>query len=67
MVKKVSVILSNRCQCRLCGDIIESFDFSDVLCKCKSVAISGGRKYLKRSSEEFIIDLSEMYEMEVNI
>lgn len=42
-------ILENKIQCLICGDIIESKHTHDFKrCSCKSIAIDGGREYLKR-------------------
>ncbi len=42
-------ILKNQIKCKKCGDIIESVHVHDfVFCSCKSVAVDGGKDYLKR-------------------
>jgi len=42
-------ITRNAIMCNKCGDIIESRHRHDfVWCKCKSVAVDGGRAYLRR-------------------
>jgi len=42
-------IISNRIQCKHCGDIIESKTVHDFkFCKCGCVAVDGGHDYLKR-------------------
>ena len=42
-------IVRNRGKCLKCGDVIESKNRHDfVWCRCKSVAVDGGREYLKR-------------------
>ena len=65
----MEVILSNKCQCRLCGDIIESLRAHHMVkCKCGCIATDGGTQYLRRwarHSLNDIIDLSDRYEMEV--
>ena len=49
MIRKVSKIRINRIKCKKCGDIIESYHVHDFKwCSCKSVAIDGGREYLRR-------------------
>ena len=42
-------IVTNKIECKRCGDIIEStyrHDFKD--CKCGAVAVDGGKDYLRR-------------------
>lgn len=59
-------IYHSRAQCKLCKDIIESKTTHDfVQCSCKSIAVDGGKDYLKRcyTKENIIIELSE-YEKE---
>ena len=42
-------ILVNKIQCKRCGDIIASaYRYDLVRCQCGSVAVDGGRDYLKR-------------------
>ena len=49
MIRKINNIRSNRIKCKKCGDIIESYDVHDFKwCSCKSVAVDGGREYLRR-------------------
>lgn len=51
----------NRCQRRLCGDIIESKDRHDfVRCKCGEIFTDGGDDYMHRGAKNIrnIIDLS---------
>jgi hypothetical protein len=46
------MIIHNRIACRICGDIIESKHRHDfVWCKCESVAVDGGKDYLKRCGD----------------
>ncbi len=56
-------ILVNKIKCKKCGDVIESITQHDFkYCKCSSVAVDGGKNYLKRSftnSPNDFIDLSE--------
>lgn len=56
------VIVSNKCQCRKCGDIIES-KRGFVTCKCGAIFTDGGKDYIRRGAEDpsDIIDLSETY------
>ena len=61
------VVLVNKCQCRLCEDIIESKHRHDfVSCKCGAIFTDGGKDYIRRGAKEFsdIIDMSEGYEEE---
>lgn len=56
------VVVINKCQCRLCGDIIESKHRHDfVQCRCGSIFTDGGTNYLRRGANDLsnIIDLSE--------
>jgi hypothetical protein len=57
-------IKTNKLRCLVCGDIIESKSVHDfVWCKCKGVAVDGGRDYLKRvGGEGGVEDLSEYEE-----
>ena len=42
-------ILVNRIRCKKCGDVIESTHRHDFkYCSCKSVAVDGGKDYLRR-------------------
>lgn len=42
-------ILVNKIRCKKCGDIIESKSVHNFkYCKCKSVAVDGGRDFLRR-------------------
>lgn len=61
------VIVSNKCQCSQCGDIIESKHRHDfVWCKCGAIFTDGGKDYIRRGAKDpsYIIDLSETYEEE---
>jgi len=60
-------ILSNKAQCRKCGDIIESKHRHDfVWCSCKAIAVDGGLDYLRRVGEpDDLIELSK-YEDDPN-
>lgn len=45
-----TIIFSNKIKCKHCGDVIESKAVHDyVECKCGTVAVDGGRSYLRRS------------------
>ena len=61
-------IISNKIQCKHCGEISESKHVHDLVkCKCEACAVDGGHDYLKRSyknsSEEDFIELSEKEEI----
>ncbi len=44
-------IKTNKAQCLKCLEVIESKTVHDfVRCKCGSLAVDGGRQYLKRSA-----------------
>ena len=66
---KVKKIVKNAARCTHCGDIIESKHTHDFKwCSCQSVAVDGGKSYLKRSfknSPADFEDLSEWEEIEV--
>ena len=68
MQKTKVKIVHNKAECAKCGDIIESFYRHDfVWCKCHSIAVDGGKDYLRRLGEPYnIIELSESVEVEVN-
>jgi len=58
-------IISNRAQCRLCKEIIEStyrHDFKS--CSCEEIFVDGGLSYLRRGAKNpnNIIELSEYSE-----
>lgn len=58
------VVVINKCQCRLCGDIIESKHRHDfVQCRCGAIFTDGGTDYIRRGANNLndIIDLSETY------
>ena len=43
-------IITNKIQCKKCGDVIESTHRHDFkFCKCGAVAVDGGKDYLRRS------------------
>lgn len=60
-------IKSNKIQCQLCREIIESKYTHDFkYCKCKMCAVDGGKEYLRRLGDSLLyIELSE-YEQEQN-
>ena len=55
-------IFHNRIRCKKCGEIIESFSVHDFKwCSCGSVAVDGGKDYLRRcGNREDYEDLSEV-------
>lgn len=45
-------ILHNKVRCTKCHDVIESFNRHDFKwCSCHSIAVDGGRDYLKRCGD----------------
>jgi len=67
MTKRMrEVVTLNKAQCKKCGDIIESKSNHDFRwCKCGSIAVDGGKSYIRRIGEpEDIIELSEAYQEE---
>jgi hypothetical protein len=66
-IRKREVIVVNKCQCRKCGDIIESkHRHAFVRCGCGAIFTDGGTSYIRRGATDFndIIDMSESYEEE---
>lgn len=60
-------IISNKIQCKHCGEIIESKHIHEfVTCKCETCSVDGGHYHLSRSyknsPEEDYIELSEVEE-----
>ena len=50
--KKRRIIFKNAVQCTRCKEIIESTSVHDFRwCKCKCVAVDGGKEYLKRCGD----------------
>ena len=67
VTRKREVVVVNKCQCRKCGDVIESKHGHDfVRCKCGAIFTDGGKSYIRRGAHDLndIIDLSETYEEE---
>lgn len=64
--RMLEVVTLNKCQCKKCGDIIESKHRHDfVWCKCRSIAADGGKEYIRRVGElDQIIELSESHQEE---
>ena len=58
----MDAIIHNRVRCRRCGEIIESISVHDFKwCSCRSVAVDGGKDYLRRcGNREDYEDLSEV-------
>ena len=55
------MIISNRAQCRLCNQIIESYHRHDFKwCGCGEIYVDGGKDYLRRGARDLnnIIELS---------
>lgn len=52
-MEKKEEIISNKIKCKKCGNIIESKSTNDYKrCSCETVAIDGGKDYLKRIDNE---------------
>jgi len=48
------MIKTNKIQCNKCKDIIESkYRWDMKWCKCKSVAVDGGKDYLRRCGDDY--------------
>lgn len=46
------MITKNAVRCKRCGDVIESKHRHDfVWCKCHSIAVDGGKDYLRRCGD----------------
>lgn len=57
------MITRNRARCKKCKRIVESKHVHDfVWCLCKSIAVDGGREYLKRVGDPG--DLEELSEFD---
>jgi hypothetical protein len=66
-LRKREVVVRNRAQCKLCGDIIESMHNHDFKwCSCREIAVDGGKSYIRRAAKDLknIIEMSETYEEE---
>ena len=61
-MEKKEEIISNKIKCKKWGDIIESKSTNDYKkCSCGTVAVDGGKDYLKRiGNEEDYEDISEI-------
>jgi len=61
-MEKKEEIISNKIKCKKCGDIIESKSTNNYKkCSCGTVAVDGGKDYLKRiGNEEDYEDISEI-------
>ena len=61
-MEKKEEIISNKIKCKKCGDIIESKSTNGYKkCSCGTVAIDGGKDYLKRiDNEEDYEELSKV-------
>lgn len=63
-IRTREVVVVNKAQCKLCGDIIESTHGHDYKqCGCGEIAVDGGKRYIRRSAKNLnnIIELSETY------
>jgi tRNA(Ile2) C34 agmatinyltransferase TiaS len=63
VIRKREIVVTNKIQCSKCDDIIESTNRHDFRwCKCGSIAVDGGKSYLRRVGElHNIVELSETY------
>lgn len=65
-MEKRNIIVRNMAKCKQCGDVIESkFRHDYVTCSCGSIAVDGGKSYLRRAfkDEDSIEEMSEMKEI----
>jgi tRNA(Ile2) C34 agmatinyltransferase TiaS len=64
-IRTREVVVVNKAQCRLCGDIVESkHRHGFVRCMCGEIFVDGGKSYIRRGASDLnnIIELSETYE-----
>ncbi len=55
------MIVSNKAQCKICLDIIESMHRHDFKwCRCGQIYVDGGKSYIRRGAKDLenIIELS---------
>lgn len=58
-------IVVNKIKCNHCGDEIESKSVHDfVWCKCGTVAVDGGKEYLKRCFKHSTDDYTDLSKSE---
>lgn len=58
-------IIRNSAKCRKCGEEVESKTLHDFAwCKCGSIALDGGKSYLKRSGNPEDFEDTSVYEEE---
>lgn len=63
-MKEPKIILNAAC-CKLCDDFIVSEHPHDFKwCKCQSIAVDGGKDYIKRCGELIHIDERSKFEKE---
>ena len=56
-------IKANKARCKLCRTVIESTHRHDFLwCRCRSIAVDGGKDYLRRVGEPKNIEELSTYE-----
>lgn len=65
----IEKIITNKIQCKHCGEIIESKSIHNfVTCKCGTCSVDGGHYHLSRSykhtPEQDYIELSEVEEVD---
>lgn len=57
-MEKKEEIISNKIKCKKCGDIIESKSTNDYKkCSCGTVAVDGGKDYLKELAMKKIMKI----------
>ena len=62
-IKERQMIIENKIQCKVCGDIIESCHVHDFKeCSCGSCAVDGGREYLRRCWDSSRGEPGDVYE-----
>lgn len=62
---KPKQIKKNAIRCTVCGDVIESTHVHDFkMCSCETVAVDGGKCYLKRCFKNSPEDYEELSEWE---
>ena len=61
----ITKIYKNRIKCNLCGEILVSESVHDFkFCKCGTVAVGGGKEYLRRIYKNSTDDYTELSEYE---
>ena len=61
----ITKIYKNSIKCNLCGEILVSESVHDFkFCKCGTVAVDGGKEYLRRTYTNSTDDYTELSEYE---